>query len=98
MARPMDSLRPVHREPSGTDAIHDPTADRLSDSDGKITRVLAYHQLSKHHLHRYAPGPGDLDWANQPDPFRTFAGAPRAELPLLADALSTPFADLYNRR
>ena len=58
--------------------------------------MLAYHELSKHHLHRYAPSPGRLDWANQPDPFRTFAGAPAVELPLLADALSTPYADLYN--
>src|SRR5947208_10449067 len=67
-------------------------------ADPNVARVLAYHQLSKHHPHHYAPSPGHLDWANQPDPFRTFAGAPRVELPLLADALSTPFADLYNRR
>ena len=31
---------------------------------------------------RYAPGPGLLDWANQPEPFRTWAGAPVVELPL----------------
>lgn len=54
--------------------------------------VIAYHQASKHHLERYAPGPGGLDWANQPDPFRHFAGAPRIELPLRADSLPTPFA------
>ena len=36
----------------------------------------ATNRLSKHHLGRYAPGPDGLDWANQPDPFRTFAGAP----------------------
>ena len=34
--------------------------------------VLAYHERSKHRLERYARGPGRLDWANQPDPFRTF--------------------------
>ncbi len=54
-------------------------------------RVIAYHQASKHHLDRYAPGPGGLDWANQPDPFRRYAGAPRTELPLRADILPTPF-------
>ncbi len=37
--------------------------------------VRAYHSRTKHHLHRYAHGPGGLDWANQPDPFRRFAGA-----------------------
>jgi SagB-type dehydrogenase family enzyme len=57
--------------------------------------VLAYHERTKHHLTRYARGPGGLDWANQPAPFRTFAGAPAVDLPLLADALATPFAQLY---
>ncbi len=56
--------------------------------------TLDYHQLSKHHLQRYAPGPGHLDWANQPDPFRTYDGAPRTQLPLLADRLATPYSDL----
>ncbi|MBL8254049.1 MAG: SagB/ThcOx family dehydrogenase [Candidatus Competibacter sp.] len=60
------------------------------DSD-PLAQVMAYHQASKHHLDRYAPGPGGLDWANQPDPFRRFAGAPRIELPLLADTLQTSF-------
>ena len=68
--------------------------DSQPDLDENIEQVLAYHRLSKHHLHRYASSPGQLDWANQPDPFRTFAGAPFVELPLLADALLTSFADL----
>ena len=38
--------------------------------------ILDYHERSKHQLRRYAPGPGYLDWANQPDPFRTYAGGP----------------------
>ncbi|MBK7541823.1 MAG: SagB/ThcOx family dehydrogenase [Candidatus Competibacteraceae bacterium] len=63
--------------------------DRL-DSD-RFARVIAYHQASKHHLDHYAPGPGGLDWANQPDPFRRFAGAPQLELPLRADSLPAAF-------
>ncbi len=42
--------------------------------------MLEYHQQSKHDFHRYAPGPGYLDWANQPDPFRRYAGAPLVPL------------------
>jgi len=57
----------------------------------RCAQIIAYHQASKHHLDRYAPGPGGLDWANQPDPFRRFTGAPRTELPLRADVLATPF-------
>ena len=77
------------------DPVPDPAAARPPDPDEDGQRVLAYHDRSKHHRHRYAPAPPALDWANQPDPFRTFAGAPAVELPLLADALRTSYADLY---
>jgi hypothetical protein len=70
-----------------TDSAHDPNEN--------IGRVLAYHRRSKHHLHRYAPSVGQLDWANQPDPFRTFADSPKVALPFLADALHTSYADLF---
>ena len=56
-----------------------------------LRTVLAYHERSKHRLDRYAPGPGGLDWATQPDPFRTYDGAPRVALPLLADRLDVPY-------
>jgi SagB-type dehydrogenase family enzyme len=54
--------------------------------------VVRYHELSTHQVHRFAPGPGFLDWANQPDPFRTYGGAPRVELPL-ADEAGSPSWD-----
>jgi nitroreductase len=56
--------------------------------------LIDYHERSKHRLGRYAPGPGALDWANQPDPFRTFEGAPRFRLPLAADCLATRYDDV----
>lgn len=46
-----------------------------------LATVRHYHRLSKHLPERYAPGPGQLDWANQPDPFRRFAGSQLIELP-----------------
>jgi SagB-type dehydrogenase family enzyme len=45
-----------------------------------LTQVFTYHEATKHNLHRYAPGPGGLDWATQPDPFRRYAGAPLLKL------------------
>jgi SagB-type dehydrogenase family enzyme len=42
--------------------------------------VLAYHARTKHHPKRFARSVGYLDWASQPDPFRTFEGAPRIDL------------------
>ena len=52
-----------------------------------MNTVLDYHKRSKHHLDRYAPGPGGLDWASQPDPFRSFEGARQSELSLLEQEL-----------
>ena len=59
------------------------------------SQTLAYHERSKHHLHRYARSSGYLDWESQPDPFRTYQGAPSIELPLSATKLTIPYDDLY---
>src|SRR5580658_1755415 len=61
-----------------------------------IETILAYHRRTKHHFQRFAASPGYLDWATQPDPFRTYAGAPRIDLSLGADRLTTPFAALHS--
>ena len=47
-----------------------------------IADIIAYHERTKHHPERYANGPGGLDWATQPDPFRRFNGTPVFRLPL----------------
>ncbi|MEO7320271.1 MAG: SagB/ThcOx family dehydrogenase [Nitrosospira sp.] len=56
--------------------------------------LLDYHERSKHRINRYAPGPGTLDWANQPDPFREFRDAPQVRFPLAADTLVTRYNDV----
>lgn len=40
-----------------------------------LDQVIAYHQRTKHQPHAMAPGPGWLDWSNQPDPFRSYEAA-----------------------
>jgi hypothetical protein len=70
----------------------------VSNPTGCSREALAYHERTKHHPHGYARGPGRLDWATQPDPFRAYAGAPAVALPLLADGLATPYGDLYAPR
>jgi SagB-type dehydrogenase family enzyme len=62
----------------------------------RLDTVVAYHQRTKHHFRRYAAGPGGLDWASQPDPFRSFAGSSRTLLPLLRDGPHAPYTDLYS--
>ena len=44
--------------------------------------VVAYHERTKHHFHRYAASLGYMDWATQPDPCRRYAGADLGRLPL----------------
>ena len=51
-----------------------------ADAAEAVRRILSYHRRTKHHLYRYAASPGALDWANQPDPFRTYAGAPTIDV------------------
>jgi SagB-type dehydrogenase family enzyme len=52
-------------------------------STDPVDRVIRYHLRTKHHFNRYARSLGFLDWANQPDPFRRYAGAQLIPLPLL---------------
>ena len=64
----------------------------------QLEAVLRYHERTKHHFNRFAPGPGQLDWANQPDPFRRYAGAPLARLPILGaseEPVSPAYESLY---
>ncbi|MEE8225063.1 MAG: nitroreductase, partial [candidate division NC10 bacterium] len=68
----------------------------MTKEHNSVEAVLAYHRRSKHHLSHYAASLGYLDWDTQPDPFRTFVGAERVELPLLADRLDAAYPDLYS--
>jgi hypothetical protein len=66
----------------------------------RITVTMRFHERTKHRFNRYANGPGELDWANQPNPFRRYEGAPLVHLPLLAahESLQSPYYDeLYDR-
>jgi SagB-type dehydrogenase family enzyme len=42
--------------------------------------VREYHEQTKHHFNRFARSLGYLDWATQPDPFRSFEGCRRIDL------------------
>ena len=59
-----------------------------------IQSLLEYHQRSKHRVNHYAPGPGSLDWVNQPAPFREFQGAAQIKVPLLAESLTARYNDV----
>lgn len=63
-----------------------------------LEQIKRYHQETAHDFNRYARSLGYMDWANQPDPFRRYEGAPLVTLPRLApeDAPVSPsYASLY---
>ena len=57
--------------------------------------VVAYHERTKHHYHRYAASLGYMDWAKQPDPFRRYDGAPLVRLPFPDGGRALPYWRLY---
>ena len=77
----------VQEEPEGA-------SSNGRESTEKLAAVRAYHQRTKHLQNRSAPGPGNLDWANQPDPFRRFIGARLIELPLVLGQETVQFGAL----
>jgi len=63
-----------------------------------LDQVRQYHQQTKHEFNRFAKSLGYLDWANQPDPFRRFHGAPLVSLPHLTldeEPLSPSYEALF---
>ena len=73
-------------------------ARMISDMDSH-GMVMAYHEETKHHFHRYARSLGYMDWANQPNPFRRFDGSRLIRLPLLpsdSDPVSPQYNNLYH--
>ena len=72
-----------------------PPADLLDADAFPEEVVVAYHERTKHHFHRYAASPGYMDWATQPDPFRRYQGADLVRLPLAKPGRPLPYWQLY---
>ena len=68
------------------DRLHPPQADEAG-ADRALDPVHRYHDGTKHHFNRFARSLGYLDWASQPRPFRTYAGA--RTFPLYPDPVAT---------
>ena len=67
---------------------------RLSPPEA-LEAVRRYHQVTKHHVHSFAPGPGYLDWDTQPDPFRRYAGASLIDLDKVPPAPRPRYDDAF---
>ncbi len=70
-------------------------ADLLQGTLSPKEMVVAYHERTKHHFHRYAASLGYLEWATQPNPFRRYAGADLVCLPLPKAGCPLPYWQIY---
>ena len=66
-----------------------------SAASDRARAVLDYHERTKHHFHRMARSSGFMEWANQPDPFRRYAGAGLVSLPLASRDPDLGYDGLY---
>lgn len=70
----------------------------MGQPDRERERVVRdYHERTKHRPDRFAASLGYLDWANQPDPFRTFTTADAVDLPRPEVRERPTFGELYDR-
>ncbi len=58
----------------------------------ELQTVFHYHETTKHSQKRYAKSLGYMDWATQPDPFRTYKGTENILLPLGLNNPTPPYS------
>ena len=63
----------------------------------ELERTVDYHERTKHHYGRFARGPGHLDWATQPEPFRRYRGAPDMALERYPVDKQPTYAQAFSR-
>jgi SagB-type dehydrogenase family enzyme len=68
-------------EPAARPDVEAAPAPDAAERNAEIDRLFAYHAATKHSHASVHGGGWSLDWDNQPNPFRRYAGAPRVELP-----------------
>ncbi|WP_457749064.1 SagB/ThcOx family dehydrogenase [Sulfurimonas sp.] len=58
----------------------------------ELQTVFHYHETTKHSQKRYAKSLGYMDWATQPEPFRSYKGATNILLMLSLDNPTPPYS------
>ncbi|MGK0256220.1 MAG: SagB-type dehydrogenase family enzyme [Arcobacteraceae bacterium] len=62
-----------------------------------LQMVYTYHNNTKHSNQRYARSLGYMDWATQPDPYRTYKGAKETLLPLAFEYNTLPYHTIFKK-
>ena len=61
-----------------------------------LETIFEYHQRTKHYPNRYAASLGYMDWATQPNPFRSYHGAKELQLPLALKNSTPPYNLIFD--
>ncbi|NKQ40648.1 MAG: SagB/ThcOx family dehydrogenase [Sulfurovum sp.] len=59
--------------------------------------VYTYHNETKHSQLQYAKSLGYMDWATQPNPYRSYAESQKTELPLSFDNKSLEYSQIFTQ-
>ena len=57
--------------------------------------VYTYHNETKHSQLQYAKSLGYMDWATQPNPYRSYTGSQKTELPLSFENKSLEYSQIF---
>ena len=60
-----------------------------------LQMVYTYHNETKHAPTRYARSLGYMDWATQPDPYRTYSNTKQIDLPLSFENHTLSYKDIF---
>ena len=63
-----------------------------------LQMVYTYHNETKHAPTRYARSLGYMDWATQPDPYRTYLNTKQIELPLSFENHTFSYKDIFENK
>jgi SagB-type dehydrogenase family enzyme len=64
--------------------------------NNNLQMVYTYHNETKHAPARYARSLGYMDWATQPDPYRSYEGTRQIKLPLSFDNNTAAYKDIFD--
>jgi SagB-type dehydrogenase family enzyme len=63
-----------------------------------IQMVYTYHNETKHSQQRYARSLGYMDWATQPNPYRSYSNTKKTNLPLAFDNKTLEYSQIFSQK
>ena len=65
--------------------------------NNNLNMVYTYHNETKHSQQRYARSLGYMDWATQPNPYRTYIDTKKTTLPLSFENKTLEYSQIFNQ-